>query len=57
MYETVCIFCGEKMNWSADFNYGDAYPVLDEEDEGRIITQMTCPKCGAIASFVEPHSE
>ena len=54
MYETFCIFCGNKLDWSADFTYEEIYLSDDEKDKGRVITEMFCRKCGAEATFVAP---
>jgi len=57
MYDTHCIYCGTKMIWSSDFMFGEKFMPMDEIDEQRAVSEMTCPNCGAEATFIEPRSD
>lgn len=54
MYETHCIFCGNKLDWSADFTFDEVYTPEDEKDLERVVTEMVCHNCGATATFIAP---
>ena len=54
MNKTKCIYCGSDMDWSSDFDYSDIFAPVDEGDEERTVTEMTCHKCGATAMFIQP---
>ena len=49
---TNCYFCGHEMIWGGDFSFED----FDIEGEG-IITNLSCPNCGASAEFMTKVNE
>lgn len=57
MYDTHCIHCGTKMNWSTDIPYDEMFIADDDADVERTITEMICPECHFTALFIEPRHE
>ena len=57
MYDTHCIYCGTRMIWGINFSYEELFHPFDDKDRERIVTEVSCPKCGATAMFVQPRDE
>ena len=51
-----CLFCGEELIWSQDFNCSEISEEY-EEDDTAVASYYLCPKCGRDYQIMEPTKE